>query len=130
MELEKMTALCPPVLCFSVNVIKTMTKSSLVGEVCFSVQRRSQSITRGSPWRSVQAPHSSLYFLPIAAQDYLPWGGTTHSELGPPTSLIINQEDALHICLQAIPQSWFLVPDDSSLCQLDMSQLLQPLVVV
>lgn len=127
---KKMTALCPPfLLCFSANVIKTMNKSRLVGKVCFRVQPRSQSTTRGSLWRRVLAPHGSLCFLPIAAQDYLPWGGTAHSRRGPATS-IINQEDAPHICLWAIPQSWFLFPGDSSLCQLDVSRLVQPLVVV
>jgi hypothetical protein len=41
-----------------------------------------------------------LRLLSYTFQDHLPKGGTTHSVLGPFTS-IINQQSALHTCLQA-----------------------------
>lgn len=47
----------------------------------------------------------SLYGLlrlpSYTTDDYLPMGGATHSGLGSPTS-VINQEDTLQTCLQAI----------------------------
>lgn len=42
--------------------------------------------------------HDLLGLLSCITQDYLPRGGTIHSELGLPT-FIINQENALQICL-------------------------------
>jgi hypothetical protein len=43
-----------------------------------------------------------LSLFSYTTQDYLPRGGTTHSGLGPPTS-IINQDSVPHICPQASP---------------------------
>ena len=44
--------------------------------------------------------HDLLSQLPYSTQDHQPMCGTAHSELGPPTS-IISQENARQICLLA-----------------------------
>lgn len=43
---------------------------------------------------------AAFFFFFYSPQDYLPMGGTAHSELGPPTSTT-NQEDVLGVCPKA-----------------------------
>lgn len=59
----------------------------------------------------------------VLLQDHQPRGGTARSDLGPPTSLI-NQENGPQACphadlMEAFSQVRSLFPNDSNLCQGD-----------
>ena len=115
---------CFPV-CFSVTVISTTTRNKLGGMGLFTLyfhviihhskksgNELKQKQTQG-PWKRT-AYWPAFSYLSYISQDHLHKGGTAHSGLGPPTS-IINQENApkglpTGSLMEAIPQLRFSLP--------------------
>ena len=75
-------------------------------------------------WNKRTAYSSRFALLSATAQAHFPRGGTTHTELGPPTSIKkMSSQACLHTNLKdTLSQLRFFFPNNSSLCQVDKKQ--------
>lgn len=111
-------------MCFSAAMINAMTKRNLA---CIFMSITEGSVGRNSV-RNREAgteAESLLTSFPTAcsacadiAQDHLPRGGTTHSGLGPCTSIISKENAASQSCLQVNVMETLIDTHSSSLVTL------------